>query len=53
MIFDALWGLFSTDLAIDLGTAIPSSIKGKGIPFPEPVCGGHSRDSKGNKVSWP
>ncbi|HUL21500.1 MAG TPA: rod shape-determining protein, partial [Thermodesulfobacteriota bacterium] len=37
MVFDALWGLFSTDLAIDLGTANTLVyVKGKGILFSEP-----------------
>ena len=37
MVFDALWGLFSTDLAIDLGTAnTVVYVKGKGIVSSEP-----------------
>ena len=32
MVFNSLWGLFSTDLAIDLGTAnTVVYVKGKGI----------------------
>ena len=37
MVFDSLWGLFSTDLAIDLGTAnTVVYVKGKGIVTSEP-----------------
>ncbi|MDY6856933.1 MAG: rod shape-determining protein [Thermodesulfobacteriota bacterium] len=37
MIFDSLWGLFSNDLAIDLGTANTLVyLKGKGIVLSEP-----------------
>ena len=37
MLFDSLWGLFSSDLAIDLGTANTLVIqKGKGIVLREP-----------------
>jgi rod shape-determining protein MreB len=50
MVFDALWGLFSTDLAIDLGTANTLVyVKGKGILFSEPSMVAIQRDSKGNK----
>ncbi len=50
MVFDALWGLFSTDLAIDLGTANTLVyVKGKGILFSEPSVVAIQRDSKGNK----
>src|SRR4030042_3132632 len=50
MVFDALWGLFSTGLAIDLGTANPLVyVKGKGILFSEPSVVAIQMDSKGNK----
>ena len=50
MVFDALWGLFSTDLAIDLGTANTLVyVKGKGILFSEPSVVAIQRDSKGEK----
>jgi rod shape-determining protein MreB and related proteins len=50
MVFDALWGLFSTDLAIDLGTANTLVyVKGKGILFSEPSVVAIQRDSKGNR----
>jgi len=50
MVFDALWGLFSTDLAIDLGTANTIvCAKGKGILFSEPSVVAIQMDSKGNK----
>jgi rod shape-determining protein MreB len=50
MVFDALWGLFSTDLAIDLGTANTLVyVKGKGILFSEPSVVAIRMDSKGNK----
>jgi rod shape-determining protein MreB len=50
MVFDALWGLFSTDLAIDLGTANTLVyVKGKGILFSEPSMVAIQMDSKGNK----
>ena len=50
MVFDALWGLFSTDLAIDLGTANTLVyVKGKGILFSEPSVVAVQRDSKGQK----
>jgi len=50
MVFDALWGLFSTDLAIDLGTANTLVyVKGKGILFSEPSVVAIQMDSKGNK----
>ena len=51
MVFDALWGLFSTDLAIDLGTANTLVyVKGKGILFSEPSVVAIQRDSKGGKT---
>jgi len=50
MVFDALWGLFSTDLAIDLGTANTLLyVKGKGILFSEPSVVAIQRDSRGEK----
>src|SRR5512139_888812 len=50
MVFDALWGLFSTDLAIDLGTANTLVyVKGKGILFSEPSVVAVQRDSRGQK----
>jgi rod shape-determining protein MreB len=50
MVFDALWGLFSTDLAIDLGTANTLVYaKGKGILFSEPSVVAIRTDSKGKK----
>jgi rod shape-determining protein MreB len=50
MVFDTLWGLFSTDLAIDLGTANTLVyMKGKGILFSEPSVVAIQMDSKGNK----
>jgi rod shape-determining protein MreB len=50
MVFDALWGLFSTDLAIDLGTANTLVyVKGKGILFSEPSVVAIQRDSKGKQ----
>ena len=50
MVFDALWGLFSTDLAIDLGTAnTVVYVKGKGIVFSEPSVVAIRRDSRGEK----
>jgi rod shape-determining protein MreB len=50
MVFDALRGLFPTDLAIDLGTANTLVyLKGKGILFSEPSVVAIQMDSKGNK----
>ncbi|MGZ3539332.1 MAG: rod shape-determining protein, partial [Thermodesulfobacteriota bacterium] len=50
MVFDALWGLFSTDLAIDLGTAnTVVYVKGKGIVSSEPSVVAIQRDSRGEK----
>jgi rod shape-determining protein MreB len=50
MVFDALWGLFSTDLAIDLGTANTLVyVKGKGILFSEPSVVAIQKDSRGDK----
>jgi rod shape-determining protein MreB len=50
MVFDALWGLFSMDLAIDLGTANTLVyVKGKGILFSEPSVVAIQRGSRGEK----
>jgi rod shape-determining protein MreB len=50
MVFDSLWGLFSTDLAIDLGTAnTVVYVKGKGIVSSEPSVVAVQRDSRGEK----
>ncbi len=49
MIFDWLYGLFSNDLAIDLGTATTLIyVKGKGIVSCEPSVVAVSRDSRGD-----
>jgi rod shape-determining protein MreB len=51
MVFDALWGLFSTDLAIDLGTAnTVVYVKGKGIVASEPSVVAIQRDARGEKT---
>lgn len=50
MIFDWLYGLFSNDLAIDLGTATTLIyVKGKGIVSCEPSVVAVTRDSSGEK----
>ena len=50
MVFNSLWGLFSTDLAIDLGTAnTVVYVKGKGIVSSEPSVVAIQRDSRGDK----
>ena len=50
MVLDAFWGLFSTDLAIDLGTANTLVyVKGKGIVASEPSVVAIQRDSRGEK----
>ena len=50
MVFDSIWGLFSTDLAIDLGTANTLVyVKGKGIVVSEPSVVAIQRDSRGEK----
>jgi rod shape-determining protein MreB and related proteins len=50
MIFDWLYGLFSNDLAIDLGTATTLIyVKGKGIVSCEPSVVAVQRDSRGEK----
>jgi rod shape-determining protein MreB len=50
MIFDWLYGLFSNDLAIDLGTATTLIyVKGKGIVSCEPSVVAVQRDARGDK----
>jgi len=50
MIVDSLLGLFSNDLAIDLGTAYTLVyVKGKGIVINEPSVVAIRRDAKGTK----
>ncbi len=50
MIFDWLYGLFSNDLAIDLGTATTLIyVKGKGIVTCEPSVVAVQRDNRGGK----
>src|SRR5688572_19913567 len=50
MIFDWLYGLFSSDLAIDLGTATTLIyVKGKGIVSCEPSVVAVQRDARGDK----
>ena len=50
MVFDSFWGLFSTDLAIDLGTANTLVyVKGKGIVSREPSVVAVQRDSRGGR----
>ncbi|MCB9590942.1 MAG: rod shape-determining protein [Polyangiaceae bacterium] len=50
MIFDWLYGLFSNDLAIDLGTATTLIyVKGKGIVSCEPSVVAVQRDARGSK----
>jgi rod shape-determining protein MreB len=50
MIFDWLYGLFSNDLAIDLGTANTLIyVKGKGIVSCEPSVVAVQRDARGGK----
>jgi rod shape-determining protein MreB len=50
MIFDWLYGLFSNDLAIDLGTATTLIyVKGKGIVSCEPSVVAVQRDARGEK----
>jgi rod shape-determining protein MreB len=50
MVFDSLWGLFSTDLAIDLGTAnTVVYVKGKGIVSSEPSVVAIQKDARGDK----
>ena len=50
-ILDSLLGVFSTDLAIDLGTANTCVyVKGHGLVLREPSVGAVKRDNRGNKV---
>ena len=50
MVFNSLIGLFSTDLAIDLGTANTLVyVKGKGIMISEPSVVAIQRDSRGER----
>ena len=50
MIFDWLYGLFSSDLAIDLGTATTLIyVKGKGIVSCEPSVVAVQRDARGEQ----
>ncbi len=50
MIFDSLLGIFSNDLAIDLGTATTLVyVKGKGIVSNEPSVVAVSKDSRGQR----
>ena len=50
MLFDSLLGLFSSDLAIDLGTASTLVfVKGKGIVINEPSVVAIRKDSRGTK----
>jgi len=52
MLLDAVWGMFSYDMAIDLGTANTLVyVKGKGIVLSEPSVVAVKKDSRGeNKV---
>jgi rod shape-determining protein MreB and related proteins len=51
MIFDSILGLFSNDLAIDLGTATTLVyVKGKGIVLCEPSVVAVRKDSRGGKT---
>ena len=50
MIFDWLYGLFSNDLAVDLGTATTLIyVKGKGIISCEPSVVAVQRDARGEQ----
>ena len=50
-ILDSLLGVFSTDLAIDLGTANTCVyVKGHGLVLREPSVVAVKRDNRGNKV---
>ena len=50
MLFDWLYGLFSNDLAIDLGTATTLIyVKGRGIVSCEPSVVAVQRDPRGGK----
>jgi rod shape-determining protein MreB len=49
-LFDAIWGMFSNDLAIDLGTANTLVyLKGKGIVVSEPSVVAVQKDAMGQK----
>jgi len=49
-LFDAIWGMFSNDLAIDLGTANTLVyLKGKGIVVSEPSVVAVQKDSRGQR----
>jgi rod shape-determining protein MreB len=49
-LFDAIWGMFSNDLAIDLGTANTLVyLKGKGIVVSEPSVVAVQKDSTGQR----
>jgi rod shape-determining protein MreB and related proteins len=49
-LFDAIWGMFSNDLAIDLGTANTLVyLKGKGIVVSEPSVVAVQKDQAGHK----
>ena len=49
-LFDAIWGMFSNDLAIDLGTANTLVyLKGKGIVVSEPSVVAVQKDSMGQR----
>ena len=54
MLFDWLYGLFSNDLAIDLGTATTLIyVKGRGIVSCEPSVVAVQQDPRGaKKVPW-
>jgi len=49
-IFNAIWGIFSNDLAIDLGTANTLAyLKGKGVVVSEPSVVAVQKDNNGTK----
>ncbi len=51
MFFDRFWGMFSNDLAIDLGTASTLVyVKGKGIVANEPSVVAIRQDARGKKI---
>ena len=50
MLFDWVYGLFSNDLAIDLGTATTLTfVKGKGIVANEPSVVAVQKDARGGR----
>ena len=50
MIFDSLFGIFSNDLAIDLGTANTLVfVKGRGIVSSEPSVVAVEKDARGSR----